>query len=497
MASVRALFVYNANMNSQQEPKLSHSTMPPLDSRGCREARLARDARYDGLFFVAVKTTGIFCRPICPAVAPKEKNVHYYREASQAAQAGYRPCFRCRPDSAPQSCAWAGTQTTLHRAMRLIDQGALQGGTLPELADRLGIGERYLRKLFEQNLGLSPKSYGLFQQLLFAKKLLHESALPISAVATAAGFNSVRRFNDAFAKQMQAKPSDIRRKKSLSPQIICLSLTYRPPFNWQAMLGYWQQRAITGVEWVNGEQYGRTFTYKSLVSKSVCKGHFSLRPMKDRNALELRIELDQADQLRQVLAHIRSALDLDADLSTIECHLAREPAMAKRLTPGLRIPGIWHPYEAAIRAILGQQVSIAAARTHLSLLVEGLGERDENDPQRLYFPSPKVVGNSELDMLKMPTRRRDTVREFSRWYAQASEEEQQNPEHWLALKGIGPWTVDYVKMRAFADPDIWLASDLGVKKALEKILQEAPNFSADALSPWRSYATFHLWRTLS
>ena len=382
-------------------------------------------------------------------------------------------------------------------AMRLIDQGALQGGTLPELADRLGIGERYLRKLFEQNLGLSPKSYGLFQQLLFAKQLLHESGLPINAVANAAGFNSVRRFNDAFAKQMQAKPSDIRRKKSATQQTLCLSLNYRPPFNWGAMLSYWQQRVITGVEWVKDECYGRTFTFTNPVSHHTCRGHFSLRPIQDRNTLELSIELDKADQLRQVVAHIRSCLDLDADLSTIESHLAKEPAMAKRLTSGLRIPGIWHPYEAGIRAILGQQVSIAAARTHLSRLVEALGEQDENDPQRFYFPLPSVVGKSELNMLKMPTRRRDTVREFSRWYAEASAEEQQSPKHWLSLKGIGPWTVDYVKMRAFSDPDIWLGSDLGVKKALEKINLEEPDFSPEALSPWRSYATFHLWRTLS
>ncbi len=468
-----------------------------LDAKQCRKARLARDARYDGLFFVAVKTTGIFCRPVCPAVAPKEKNVTYYREASQASLAGFRPCYRCRPDSAPHSCAWNGTQTTLQRAMRLIDQGALQGGTLPALAERLGIGDRYLRKLFEQALGLSPKAYALFRQLMFAKQLLHESHLPMSAIAGAAGFNSVRRFNDAFSKHLQAKPSDIRRGKKTSGQSIRLNLNYRPPFNWPVMLAYWQQRTIAGVEWSDDTVYGRTFRHTHPVSGQVCEGSFELRAVQNRNTLELKINLSDASQLMPVVAHIRSMLDLDADVETIETHLSREPALAQKLTPGLRIPGIWHPYEAGIRAILGQQVSIAAARTHLGRLVEALGDKDPENASRYFFPSPSIVANSELEMLKLPVRRRDTVREFSRWFSEASSEEQNNPDLWLALKGIGPWTVDYVKMRAFGHTDIWLGSDLGIKKALAAITEAAPEFSPDSLSPWRSYATFHLWRTLA
>lgn len=381
--------------------------------------------------------------------------------------------------------------------MTLIDQGALQGSSIPALAERLGIGERYLRKLFEQALGLSPKAYALFRQLMFAKQLLHESNLSMSAIAYASGFNSVRRFNDAFLKQVQTKPSEIRRGKHTGGQTIQLNLNYRPPLNWPAMLLYWEHRAIKGIEWIEGESYGRTFCYTNPVNGRESRGFFELKPVKDRNTLRLQIALSEADQLMPVVAHIRSLLDLDTDIETIEEHLAKEPGLAKKITSGLRIPGIWHPYEAGIRAILGQQVSIAAARTHLGRLVESLGKRDTQNPEHYYFPNPVDVASSDLDMLKMPERRRDTVREFSRWYAAAPESERSDPKHWLAIKGIGPWTVDYVRMRAFGDPDIWLDKDLGIKKALVEIYHDAPTFSPESLSPWRSYATFQLWRSLA
>ncbi len=212
----------------------------------CQQARLARDARFDGLFFTAVKSTGIYCRPICPARAPAEAQVSYYFSSAAACAAGYRPCLRCRPDSAPGSAAWQGTDTTLQRALKLIDAGALQQQNQTQLAERLGISERYLRKMFQQQLGLAPKHYAITQQVLFAKKLLHETALPISGIAYQAGFNSVRRFNDAFKQQLQLSPSAIRRgHDSTDPEMIRLELSYRPPLAWHTMLQFWQARTWT------------------------------------------------------------------------------------------------------------------------------------------------------------------------------------------------------------------------------------------------------------
>ena len=320
-----------------------NNPMTALNPTLCRKARLARDARYDGLFFVAVKTTGIFCRPVCPAVAPKEENVEYFPQAQQAAQAGYRPCFRCRPDSAPDSWAWLGTETTLQRALQLIDAGALEEQSLPVLAERLGIGERYLRKLFDEHLGISPKTYALFRQVMFAKQLLHESALPISQVAVAAGFGSVRRFNDAFRKQLNIKPSDVRRGAKGDDAALTLRLNYRPPLNWSAMLKFWAARTVAPMEWVEGNRYGRTFTWPG----SGTRGWFEVTPIDNNHALRLRLWINQPALLRKTVAAVRRLLDLDSDVATIEKHLGKHPGLRRLLTPGLRIPGIWHPFEDA------------------------------------------------------------------------------------------------------------------------------------------------------
>ncbi|WLD58492.1 helix-turn-helix domain-containing protein [Salinispirillum sp. LH 10-3-1] len=459
-----------------------------------QRARLARDARFDGLFFVAVKTTGIFCRPICPAVPPKEHNVEYFTHAVQAYGAGYRPCLRCRPDSAPGSCAWRGTDTTFQRALTLIDAGALQNGDMPALAARLGISDRYLRRLFQTRLGLSPKAYGLFGQVMFAKKLLHETALPMLDVAAAAGFHSLRRFNDACQKHLKMTPSAIRRQGEPSSDVR-LTLAYRPPLNWQQMLAFWRARAIEGLEWVTDSSYGRTFTLPATAHTVEAKGWFEVSPIEGQACLALRIEVDPPHALRTVVQRVRQILDLDADVAMIEHHLQQATGAADWLTPGLRIPGIWSPFEAGIRAILGQQVSVAAARTHVTRLVAALGEPVTNTNAQRYFPTPEAIVTDSLDMLKMPTARRETVRRFAAWYMEHGHEN--DVEDWLTLKGIGRWTLDYVRMRALGEPDVWLGTDLGVKKALAQWSDGSEAaFDADRLAPWRSYATFHLWSKL-
>jgi AraC family transcriptional regulator of adaptative response / DNA-3-methyladenine glycosylase II len=447
----------------------------------CQKARLARDARFDGLFFTAVKSTGIYCRPVCPARAPAEHQVSYYFSAAAAVAAGYRPCLRCRPDSAPGSAAWQGSQTTLQRALRLIDEGGLQQHSQTALAERLGISERYLRKLFQQQLGLAPKQYALTQQVLFAKKLLHETALPVSSIAFQAGFNSVRRFNDAFKQQLQLSPTAIRRRNKAANDCIELELSYRPPLAWQRMLQFWQARTLDGIDWTGPQHYGRTFNYRGQ------PGWFDVAPL-TKTSLKLRLHWQGKQGLFNLVQHIRRLLDLDANMLLIEQQLAASPLFAGGIISGLRIPGLWDSWEAGVRAVLGQQVSVAGARTQLNRLVQALGE--PLDADKKLFPTPQAVLDSDLLMIKVPHARRATLKALAQCVLTQPQAE---PQQWLALKGIGPWTVNYAKLRGMSDSDIWLAGDLGVQKALLKA-----GVAADtaALSPWRSYATFQLWFSL-
>lgn len=470
---------------------MTNSSLFNLTPAECSRARCARDARFDGLFFVAVKTTGIFCRPVCPVVPPLEANIEYFDHAAKAYQAGYRPCLRCRPDSAPGSCAWRGTDTTFTRALALIDEGALQVAGLPQLATRLGISDRYLRRLFQQRLGLSPKAYAIFGQVMFAKKLLHETALSVTDIASASGFNSLRRFNDAFVKHLQLAPSAIRRNKKITSGV-SMTLSYRPPLNWEAMLAFWRKRVVSGVEWVDGETYGRTFFLHDSATDMEARGVFEVSPLTfaspESHALQLSVQIDNPLLLKRLVSRVRQILDLDANINLIEQQLSQVVGFKSLVTAGLRIPGIWHPFEAGVRAILGQQVSVAAARTHLERLVHALAPCD--DQGRYFFPSASVIAASDLAMLKMPASRRDTLQRFAQWYQQHGE--QQPVETWLQLKGIGRWTVDYVQMRALGHSDIWLAGDLGIKKAIAQV-SEGDVFNHEQLKPWRSYATFHLW----
>lgn len=473
-----------------------------LNAAICQQARLSRDPRFDGLFYLAVSSTGIYCRPVCPARLPAEHQVQYFPTAASAAAAGFRPCLRCRPDSAPGSPAWLGNETSLRRALQLIAQGAFMNGNQAQLAERLGMSDRYLRKLFQQHLGVSPKQYALYQQVLLAKSLLHQTELSITAIALQAGFHSIRRFNAAFRQQLQLSPSQIRRRRSKGVTcMLTLELAYRPPLNWPLLISFWQQRSLDGVEWINHDgdvpSYGRTFCWPSpclsntetaAASISRC-GWFEVRPIPNRNYLQLKLHWPYPDGLPALLAQIRRILDLDADLLTIEQQLA--PLFGTALQSGIRIPGLWSSWEAAVRAVLGQQVSVAGARTQLNRLVTALGTPFADGPTVLRtFPTPQQLLQSDLQMLKVPQARRDTLHAL----AQAvMENPQADPTSWLSIKGIGPWTVAYTKMRGLSDTDIWLAGDLGIQKALR---QQSADFSPAQLAPWRSYATLQLWFSL-
>ncbi|MBY5992534.1 helix-turn-helix domain-containing protein [Ferrimonas balearica] len=454
-----------------------------MDPTPYRQARLARDPRFDGRFFIAVRTTGIYCRPICPASPPKEENVTYFDSAIAAANAGYRPCLRCRPDSAPGSWAWRGSDTTVERAVRLIDEGALIDGAIPTLASRLGISPRYLNKLFQQRLGTSAKQYALYQQLMLAKRLLHDTQLPMAEVAAAAGFGSVRRFNDCFARELKLPPSQIRRRSTSKGQGLTLFLSYRPPYAWAQLQGFLARRLVPGLEWTGPDHYGRTLALQGGV-----RGRFTAVHQPKRCGFEVTLELTEPGPLMPLVHHIRRLLDLDAEIATIDAHLAQLPGLGPHLQPGLRLPGIWRPFEAGIRAVLGQQVSVAAARNLVCQLVAEHGET--LGPHRL-FPTPERLAEASLSELRMPDSRRQTLRRLAAHVAEHGEQE--DPQRWQALKGIGPWTVDYVRLRGRSEPDVFLGGDLGVKHALAR---RSLNLDPQAAAPWRSYLTFQLWNLL-
>lgn len=448
----------------------------------CRQARMARDARFDGRFFVAVKTTGIFCRPVCPAMLPKESNVEYFYNAMVAAAAGYRPCLRCRPESAPGSWAWRGTATTLHRAITLIEDGALQQKSVADLAGRLGVSDRYLRMLFRDQLGLSPKTYAQIHQLMFAKQLLQTSPLSITDIALSCGFNSVRRFNDAFRKHLRLTPRDIRRGHR-TPSRNQLLLAYRPPLNWQHTLRFYKLRLAEGVETITGDRYARTCEIDGA------RGWFSIEPG-EAHQLILTFELSDMTRLRALVTLVRRMFDLDADLATIEDHL-RQTSLAPVLSEGLRIPGVASAWEAGVRAILGQQVSVKAAITQLNRLVQTLGTTfDPTAGLQRLFPSPAQVADADLSFLPLPESRRSTLTRFAAFIAETPDAA---VDDWATIKGIGPWTLQYVKLRGLSEPDQFLAGDLVVRRELDSLPKVTP---AD-VSPWGSYATFHCWEHAS
>lgn len=489
-----------------------------LNVEECQQARLSRDARFDGKFYIAVKTTGIYCRPICPATAPKEQNVSYFSTAIEAANQGFRPCLRCRPDSAPGSFAWKGVDTTVERALKLIEQGVLATDSVESLASRLGISDRYLRLLFKDKLGTTPKQYALYQQLLFAKQLLHQSALPITDVAFSSGFNSLRRFNDSFKQHFKMTPQQIRKQQKPATDHIELILSYRPPYCWDFIHGFLSKRLIPGLEWITEQAYGRTFTYhddqssdqssdqndglnneQSNHPKEELKGYFEVTHLPQKNAFKVKLYANQHLNILPVAKNIRRMLDLDTDVSLIEQQLSQLKGLSGKLLPGLRLPGIWDPFEAGIRAILGQQISVEAARKLVTQVVEAYGE-----PLGAHylFPGPQRLMLVDFSILRIPQSRKNTLMAFSQYCAEHPQFD--NLDDWLSIKGIGPWTVNYAKMRGLSDTDIWLSSDLGVKKALALLDDKGEvegeidsGFDSDAAKPWRSYLTFQCWYLLS
>ena len=480
-----------------------------LDHDACYRAIELRDARFDGRFFTAVKTTGTYCRPVCPARTPRSENVTFYPTAAAAQEAGFRPCLRCRPETAPDKGAWRGTSNTVTRALALIELGALDEGSVDALAGRLGVGERQLRRLCRQHLGASPIAVAQTRRVLLAKQLIHETSLPMAEVAFASGFGSIRRFNETFLALYGRAPFTLRRGRG--PEIpagpggeISLLLRYQPPYDWPSMLEFLRLRAVPGIERVGESCYSRTIQLGDR------QGAVSVRP-DARNALRARIRFPKLSALPGIIARLRRVFDLAADPLPISAHLAKDPVLAPlvRALPGLRVPGAWDGFELAIRAVLGQQLSVTEAVRLAGRLVAAYGEPlAEPDHELTHaFPRPEVLARADLTSLGMGRSRAVTLSAVAAAAVAdpdvlcASRGLDEAIQRLRSIPGVDEWTAHYIALRQLREPDAFPAADVGLGCALAHLEGRRRSsrelvVRADPWRPWRAYAAQHLWASL-
>ena len=477
-----------------------------LDREACYRALRTRDARFDGRFYTAVLSTGIYCRPICPARPPKLENCLFLPSAAAAHQMGFRPCLRCRPELTPGVAGWRGTASTVSRALNLIAEGAMNAAGVDELADRLGMTARHLRRLFDRHVGANPISVAQAQRILFAKKLLGESSLPMTDIALAAGFGSIRRFNGVMHRTYGRTPTQLRRSMDAARDAaagVVLKLPFSPPYDWRGMMEFLALRAIPGVESVEPGCYRRTFAIERA------EGVVEVRPSAGENHLLATIRISDVRSLAAVVARLRRLFDLDADAIAIDEHLATDPILAKRVRerPGLRVPGAWDGFELAVRAVLGQQISVAAATTFAGRLAAMLGRplelSAEPCPVHLVFPTPSALATADLARIGLTRARATTLQTLGGAMAadphllRAYETLDATVAKLAALPGIGPWTAQYIAMRALREPDAFPASDVGLLRAMATPAGRPTPAqllaAAAAWRPWRAYAALRLW----
>ncbi|HKN88062.1 MAG TPA: AlkA N-terminal domain-containing protein, partial [Nitrospiraceae bacterium] len=463
--------------------------MEQLDTDICYRALQTRDRRFDGRLFVAVTSTGIYCRPICPARTPKRENCRFFPTAAAAQEAGFRACLRCRPEISPETACWRGTSNSVSRALALIAEGFLdrEDGNVEALATRVGMGARQLRRLFEEHLGASPIAIAQTRRVLFAKQLLHDTPLSMAEVAMAAGFGSLRRFNDTFRLLYHRPPSELRRRNSRPTSHsshssgaapVVLHISYRPPYDWGAMLAYLSARAIDGMEFVEQSVYRRTVSHENG------QGHVAVAHAPDRNALIATIQFPCVRALHAIITRVRHLFDVNADVNTISAHLAKDTTLAPLIAalPGLRTPGCWDGFELAVRAVLGQQISIEAARQLGNKLVLLCGEPVDHADTRLArtFPSAQCVATADLSRIGMPKSRRVTLKALAQAAAANPRlfEPPRSIEESIArlreIRGIGPWTAQYIALRALRDPDAFPATDIGILRGAASLVGVVP-----------------------
>ena len=526
-----------------------------LDRDVCIRALRTRDARFDGRFFIGVRTTGIFCRPICPA-RPKVENCDFYPSAAAALEAGLRPCLRCRPEASPGTPAWIGTSATVSRALRLIADGALDHGSVGELAERLGIGARHLRRLFDRHLGASPVSVAQIRRILFAKRLIDESALSMSEIALASGFRSQRRFNEALRDTYGMSASELRRRaakrqrrtplvaEAVEAAPIEVQLPYRAPLEWSALLSYFAVRATPGVEHVDLSADGGCGCYRRTIDIAAgasaggarAAGWVEVFDRPEDESLCARFSIPQGSELLSAVERLRRVFDLGADPLAIAELLGRDPLLRRsvRARPGLRVPGAWDGFELAVRAVLGQQVSVKGATTLAARLVERFGDEPSTLASapaglRRLFPTPEQLAEADIASIGMPRARAGAIRALALAVVEGRVDlggatELERSLHALrSLPGIGEWTAQYVALRALREPDAFPSGDLALRRALAgriataaapqakakrtkraaasrkpaeaSVLPSARELEAisERWRPWRAYASLHLW----
>ncbi|MBI3522989.1 MAG: helix-turn-helix domain-containing protein [Betaproteobacteria bacterium] len=481
-----------------------------LTPDACYQAMKSHDLRFDGHFFVGVSSTRIYCRPICRVRLPSRRNCAFYPSAAAAEAAGYRPCLRCRPELAPGFAATEGSAKLARTAARMIEDGVANDGDLAILAQRIGVTDRHLRRIFAEEFGVSPVQYAQTQRLLLAKRLLTDTPLPVAEIAFASGFSSVRRMNALFAERYGFSPTRLRKEgrsvASAEADGLSFVLPYRPPYDFARVLAFLATRAIPGVESVSAGVYRRILRVGDETAHAA-SGWLEVSRAPQRHALQLRFSAALAGMTQAVLSRAKQVFDVAADPQEIGAALGPLAAGAE----GLRLPGGFDPFELALRAILGQQVSVKAARTLALRFVEAFGERVVTpfDGLTRAFPAPSAVAKlrrDDIGRLGIVGQRAEAmiaiaqaVRSGALDLGNAAE-----PAQAIAalcgIRGVGPWTAHYIAMRALAWPDAWPPQDVALLKALHLPNTGKGQRQADALAeawrPWRSYAVLHLWRTL-
>ena len=487
------------------------SPATPLDADACYRAVAAHDARFDGAFFIGVTSTGIYCRPVCRVKTPRRENCRFFAHASQAEGAGFRPCLRCRPELAPQTLAWSAQDASAllaQHAARLLDSPDAWGDEVPSvagLAARLGVSDRHLRRVFEAELGVSPMDWLQTRRLLAAKQLLADTRLPVAQVALAAGFASLRRFNAAFAAQYRMSPTALRRDGSEAKpgDGIAVTLGYRPPYDVREMLQFLQQRGIAGVEQIDVAAHTVARTLR--LDDDTC-GWVACRFEPEQHRVQVRVADSLAPQLPRVIARVRAWLDLDADPAAIHAVLGADfPALA-----GLRVPGTLDGLELAVRAVVGQQVTVAAARTLTTRLVERFGTplATPIDGLTRLFPTPATLATAtgdELGQLGVVRQRQAAIHALAQAVStgqislHAGADVQTTMDALKALPGIGAWTADYIALRALRWPDAFPSGDMALQKALapegQRLTARAAESRAERWRPWRAYAVIRAWHS--
>ncbi len=487
--------------------------MQITDSRAWYAAFKAKDARFDGRFFVGVSSTGIYCRPICPAKLPKEENCTFYESAASAEQAGYRPCLMCRPELAPGSAPIDATSALARKAAGLLEENCGSGQNMEEYVHRLGCSDRHFRRAFTAVFRVSPVRYLQTCRLLLAKNLLTDTALSVTDVAMAAGFGSLRRFNDLFRKQYRLSPTALRKQAANikgNDGNVTLTLAYRPPYQWRTMIDFLAGRAIPGVEAVNDDSYMRTVHYVNGEQQRVCGwvrvGH---RPQK--NALAVTVSSALLPALPLMLARVRNLFDLycypDAVYETLSVMNNIRPGLC---VPGARLPGCFEPFEMSVRAALGRRMTVKAAGVLAGRLAEAYGMPVDTGVEGLTrtFPSAQDIAALDGDIadrlgpLGITRTRANAIFALARKIVNKEidfalcVQPQTEIEKLLSIPGIGSWTAQYIAMRAMGWPDAFPHTDHGVKKALEPLSGNEILEMAEAWRPWRGYATINLWNSL-